>query len=1209
MKSTKKHLSRATSLFLTVVMLLSMMTTGVFAAENGAPENAPVGTLVKNAILYQINDKGELEYNNVHRARGATTVPVTDTTGNGIDSIEALQAVMGVADATPTDFTCTPGERTLGKAVTANLLLDDERLTGVEVTAVNKRPVIGISWKSDKIGTDYNGFAEAYERNGALAVFLPRVSNASEARSVLHQLDGIFMTGGEDWNPYLYGEPQTPHGSNYPNNARDTSDIQLMQQAVALDVPMLAVCRGEQGFNVAMGGKLIQDVPYYLGQKVLNGEISFDRVTKVLSGPSAVDSAALEALAAQQGTKLPDVLETPVQDAGYSVFDFSEPVEKNLGKTYDSTYNDKLGELAEACKNGHLRVCVDGLVHSGGTGYHQLSAGEGNENIAINYSKSKWLGEIFGNRESIDLVATAHHQAVDPEYLGDGLTIVARSSDGIVEAIEHQDSLFALALQWHPERDALKDTRGSGVDLDLSNAPLRALVKYATIHLQREQGNEPDDDSKFTPNVTYQVTVTDDERAKIHSAVENLSGYVGNMVVGDGTYDPNTLIGGLATGSSYNSISYGSRNAGSIPSQYPFTVPSIETNNNEGDRKTAKFAWVKELAENLGLEVVQRQDDKYVYVEIGDPDAPEMVMALSHLDSPTQSNNPKGNLNRWVNSTGKLDPTAYYTPYVKDGWLYGAGVQDDSGPCLATLFAAKALMDSGVKFDRRIRIVMGAYEDSNPGVPSVEDTLKYMDIPYYTGNPSFYDNWSYKSLNREETPIAAYTSDSRFPVVVGNTRAWTPNIEADLSADSGKAFSLLTATAFAAAPAEEENGFFDFLLGKKYTYLYAALTWDEYWANEKVYAAGSTAASAQLDSHEEQDLGAFDAVSRATVNHGLHRGSFQSTAVIYAKDGSSYTVSHWSDDGKTIHLADGTTVGWNRGTITKADGSTVQMDHYEVLGTKYVPVRVATSDLADFCSKYTVVENGGQLVGGYSEKNLTAYALTAAVDKNTNGLKYATKSGDGYTFSAAHTGSGSGVAEAAQKAAEGLTVNLRSGSDVGSFGEFIRVDLNGNYGELGSRMQSVVWTYYGNDSTYTHAKASYGTKFAADNWMHKSMGIQLGLSDSARCQLPEGTDGTGYWTITIRALGYADTVVKFQTTAENLAKHELASDADRAALQAVVAEAQSKAKAAYTADSYANLETELAESVELLSRETLYKAAALEQVTHLTDAVQNLKAA
>ena len=106
------------------------------------------------------------------------------------------------------------------------------------------------------------------------------------------------------------------------------------------------------------------------------------------------------------------------------------------------------------------------------------------------------------------------------------------------------------------------------------------------------------------------------------------------------------------------------------------------------------------------------------------------------------------------------------------------------------------------------------------------------------------------------------------------------------------AFSLLTATAFAAAPAEEENDFFDFLLGKKYTCLYAALTWDEYWANETVYAAGNAAASAQLDSHEEQDLAhlmPFPALLSTTV---CHRGSFQSTAVIYAKDGSTYTVSH-----------------------------------------------------------------------------------------------------------------------------------------------------------------------------------------------------------------------------------------------------------------------------------------------------------------------------
>ena len=422
------------------------------------------------------------------------------------------------------------------------------------------------------------------------------------------------------------------------------------------------------------------------------------------------------------------------------------------------------------------------------------------------------------------------------------------------------------------------------------------------------------------------------------------------------------------------------------------------------------------------------------------------------------------------------------------------------------------------------------------------------------------------------------------------------------------AFSLLCTTALAAAPDAGENGFFDSLFNR-YTYLYAALDWSEYWANEGVYSAGSTASSDQQDSHGEYDKGAFDAVSRATANHGLHRGSFQQTAVIYAADGTTYTVSHWSDDGKTFYLADGTAYGWNRGTITKPDGTTVKMDHYEITGTKYVPVRVATKDLDDFCSKYAVVKNGGPLVGGYSENKLVSYDLTAAVDANTNGLKYATKSGDGYTFSAAHKGSGSGIADADQKTASGLTMTVKSGSDVGSFGESIRVDLTGNYGELGSRMQSVVWTYYGDDSTYTNTKAAYGTKFAGDNWMHKSMGIQLGLTDSLRAQFPEGTDGTGYWTITLRALGYADTVIQFQVTSDNIAKHELASAEDRAALQAVVSEAQSKVKSQYTAASYADLQTELDESVELLAKTTLYKADALEQVTHLTDAVQNLKAA
>lgn len=68
-------------------------------------------------------------------------------------------------------------------------------------------------------------------------------------------------------------------------------------------------------------------------------------------------------------------------------------------------------------------------------------------------------------------------------------------------------------------------------------------------------------------------------------------------------------------------------------------------------------------------------------------------------------------------------------------------------------------------------------------------------------------------------------------------------------------------------------------------------------------------------------------------------------------------------------------------------------------------------------------------------------------------------------------------------------------------------------------MYAVRWDYYGDGDTVL---ATYGTKFAADNWMHKSMGIQLGLTKSDRCQLPEGTEGYGRWDVTVYATGYQD---------------------------------------------------------------------------------------
>ena len=398
--------------------------------------------------------------------------------------------------------------------------------------------------------------------------------------------------------------------------------------------------------------------------------------------------------------------------------------------------------------------------------------------------------------------------------------------------------------------------------------------------------------------------------------------------------------------------------------------------------------------------------------------------------------------------------------------------------------------------------------------------------------------------------------------------------------------------------AEDETEAFadsDELQGE-YQYVYAGLTWAEYWASEGVYAAGDTTSSEELDGHKEFDKGAFDTVTRATTNHGLHRGSFQTETTIVAEDGSRYPIATLVDQ-NTIKLTDGKTVGFKKGTITKADGTTVDMDHYEVYGLKYVPVAVRTEDYAAFCQKYNVVTNDGVLEGGYGEVQLSAYTATAAVTADTNGLKYAVKNGDSFTFEARKTGADSGIKDQAQKTATNVTPTVKDAS--GSYGEFLRVDITGDgYGDLGANMQAVRWDYCGDDATGTKVLRSFGTKFAADNWMHKAMGIQLGLTDSLRCQLPEGTDGTGYWRLTVYALGYADYSFVVQATDANIVK-PAENPADTTALTKEVETAKALAENDYTKESWTAMQTELQEAEELLAREDATQAEVDEALEHL----------
>lgn len=420
-----------------------------------------------------------------------------------------------------------------------------------------------------------------------------------------------------------------------------------------------------------------------------------------------------------------------------------------------------------------------------------------------------------------------------------------------------------------------------------------------------------------------------------------------------------------------------------------------------------------------------------------------------------------------------------------------------------------------------------------------------------------------------------------------------------------------------------------------YHYCYVGLTWAEYWENEGVLNPTDTSSSDVADSHGEYDKGGYDVVTRATLNHGISRTSFQCMFSVNLKDesgnihsvdisgfesgsslnsdfvlkdtaGNQYSF-HKNYEGKTLISTD-VTCGSDKYTFV----------NFQIKGTKYVPVKVSNDDWDAFSKAYAgkIIENDSTLnCGSEGEGAMKKATPTASVDASTQGLKTAIKNENGtFSFSArANKGTTSGLKDTALRTATDLTPAVRT--NPGSFGEFLRVDFTGDgYGALGANMQAAKWTYYGNDSTRTNALATYGTKFEADNWMHSKQGIQLGLTDSVRCQLPKGTDGTGYWSLTIYALGYEDFTYNFEAAKDNVAIESTpATDEEKASLQKLVTEAESLNKDDYCASNAANsafalLLTETSETKDLLNKEDLTSSEATEQVPHITDAINTVKA-
>ncbi|CAG9607548.1 gamma-glutamyl-gamma-aminobutyrate hydrolase family protein [Pseudoneobacillus rhizosphaerae] len=141
---------------------------------------------------------------------------------------------------------------------------------------MNKKPIIGITGAYIKRNEHMEGvyvhhdYHKSVAANGGIPVILPFI-NPEMTLETLPLCDGIILSGGEDVDPQFYG--QDPHihlGPTLPD--RDLVEIEIVKYAIKNNIPILAVCRGVQILNVALGGTLIQDIPSQMKEPIQHSQ-------------------------------------------------------------------------------------------------------------------------------------------------------------------------------------------------------------------------------------------------------------------------------------------------------------------------------------------------------------------------------------------------------------------------------------------------------------------------------------------------------------------------------------------------------------------------------------------------------------------------------------------------------------------------------------------------------------------------------------------------------------------------------------------------------------------------------------------------------------------------------------------------------------------------------------------------------------------------
>ncbi|MFB3896771.1 MAG: gamma-glutamyl-gamma-aminobutyrate hydrolase family protein [bacterium] len=187
----------------------------------------------------------------------------------------------------------------------------------------------------------------AIETAGGVPLIIPPIEDATQVDSVLATIDGLLLTGGYDIKPEVYGAKKVHPKTDTLEWLRQNYELVLTKRALKRDIPIMAICLGNQMLNVAAGGTLIQDIPSEIKNPLVHSQ---KERRDVLTHWVAIDKPS----------KLYQILK-----------------------------------------------------------------------------KNKVQSNSF------------HHQAID--QVAPGFKVIARTTDGVIEAIESKDTKFRFGIQWHPE--------------------------------------------------------------------------------------------------------------------------------------------------------------------------------------------------------------------------------------------------------------------------------------------------------------------------------------------------------------------------------------------------------------------------------------------------------------------------------------------------------------------------------------------------------------------------------------------------------------------------------------------------------------------------------------------------------------------------------------------------------------------------------------